>query len=376
MLDEPLPRTPRIRLLAGVALTALVAGLGTTAVAQAQPPAPDQPVEEVEPALRTVRICDTSVCLTAWQVVDSDDDGVSDADELMAGTDPHDAKSRPGLSVVVELVTARKSPSYEAGQAFLQVLPAEIQARREEGREVPVAPALPVGLDRGDSLTRLGIDVGVLAEHGIDASTDGFVLGLDRASKDGDLPPHRVGGIDIRLVSADDAGAGSRPQDSDDPVPLDLGHGEIVEHIDYGDWSSTKYADGAQTVCNDSTCKTYPPGSSEYYTDPDYDTGSVPGPDGPTDEQKQAFERRRGAIIRTVEGWTPMTPDTPPEDPWTAVILVDPEATAATGLGVTVTADPQRVTTAQPEGARPDMPSPRDAAPGGQEPCTLGCEQP
>ncbi len=80
------------------------------------------------------------------------------SDERVAGTDPFDAGSRPSLQVVVELAFGRKLPSFEAGLAFVQVMPADIHlAMREVGRELPAPPVIEGGPERADSLTRFGI---------------------------------------------------------------------------------------------------------------------------------------------------------------------------------------------------------------------------
>lgn len=349
------PRTPRTRRCLSLAAVGLLA---LTAATACRPTAASQPK-------RRIRACDLSTCLIAWQVVDSDGDGISDADELMTGTDPHDPASRPGLAVVIQTLEARKLPSFEYGQSFLVIVPADVQAARERVREVPVDSAIPVGHERTNTLAGLGIDVEDLAAHGIDPNEDGFTIGLGPKKTGEALPPKRMGGIDVSLISAD--------QDDDCCVPVDMSHGEVTEQINYGDWQSTTYADGAQTVCSDvAGCKTYPPGSPDYYTDPDADPTGVPAE--PTEEQKKHFARMQGAITRRVENWN--LPEVDPEkveDPWVTVILVDPDYVGGPGPGAIVY-DAPRVTSAQPEG-RSDLPSPFVGAPGGPggPDCTVGC---
>jgi hypothetical protein len=79
-----------------------------------------------------VILCDATGCYVAWRVVDSDRDGVSDADEIMSGTDPHDPASRPGLVHLAELGFEHRLPSFEAGLGAFVALPAEIVHAREK----------------------------------------------------------------------------------------------------------------------------------------------------------------------------------------------------------------------------------------------------
>src|SRR5262245_20687107 len=88
--------------------------------------------EQRSQSLKATRLCDPTGCLYAWGVVDSDNDVVSNADEIMAGTDPYKADSRPTLTQLAELLEARQLPSFEAGLAVFELVPAEILARRGE----------------------------------------------------------------------------------------------------------------------------------------------------------------------------------------------------------------------------------------------------
>jgi hypothetical protein len=150
--------------------------------------------------LGQVRLCDSTGCYLAWSVVDSDHDGVSDADELMAGTDPYNPASRPLLAPLVELAQDRRLPSFEAGLGSFVAFPAEIIEARDKFVNDPLA-AFPVNT-RGDTLTKLGISVKQLTEYGIDPSRDGFTIGLEGPAADGSTPAARIGGIDARLISA------------------------------------------------------------------------------------------------------------------------------------------------------------------------------
>lgn len=315
--------------------------------------------------LEQVRLCDTSACYVAWNVVDSDHDGVADADELMAGTNPFDPQSRPALPLLVELAEKYALPSFEAGLATFFVFPPELQAAIEKSTNVKgLLSAFPLAVDQPDGLARFGISADLLKEHGIDANTQGLTIGLELGGKDKG-PDIKVGGMDMSLVSAGD----------DDPVPLPtLPHGGIVkdETID-GDRFIT-YADGylrgefsdGSFIEKDKDGKTIYDGTIMKYVNPDADTGST----APTPEQEKNLLRLRGAAIRTVEGWSaPKLDGAKPDDPRRTLILVDPDYLGDAALVFDLNA----VTTAQPE-TRPDLPSPGVPAGSGPKPadCTGG----
>ena len=97
-------------------VAAAVAGITLAfAAAAAAAPAPNQWSRKVSACLRDACI------LTA--AIDSDGDGVADVDEVAAGTDPYDARSRPGGRLLLEMARARKLPSYAKGFTTIVVLP-------------------------------------------------------------------------------------------------------------------------------------------------------------------------------------------------------------------------------------------------------------
>ncbi|MFZ5635910.1 MAG: thrombospondin type 3 repeat-containing protein [Pseudomonadota bacterium] len=287
-----------------------------------------------DPPLRHVRVCDTSACYTAWGVVDSDDDGFSDADEIVAGSDPFDPNSRPPLPLIVDLIGAQMLPTFEFGVGKITVKPAELQAELEArgGGESPLA-AFPLG-QRKDAMTRLGLNTDLLAEHGYDAEFDG--LTLVRESNDG-VPARRVGGVDIRLISAGD----EEPQLNDVVEIYNYDDGSTGYKLDNGDF----IYDGADGhgLRMDKNGKIL----DDWYTNPDADTG----PTEPTEEDIQAWERIRNAAVRVVAGWAAVEVD--PEtlrDPNETIVLIDPEHQDQQGE----ISDPPQIDRAQPE-TRPDL---------------------
>lgn len=325
-------------LLTSALLSALGAlSFASSVQAASEPPPPD-------PSLRHIRVCDVSACYYAWNVVDTDNDGYNDADEVVAGTDPYDPKSTPGLSLIVDLIGAQMLPTFEFGVGKILVNPAELQAELEAydvGEESPLA-AFPLG-ERKEGLSRLGLDTELLAEHGFSAEFDGLTLVLGHDDKN--APVRRVGGVRVSLISADDSG-------NIDSMP----EGLHVEHKEKMQDGSTfiKYTDGSSLVISPSGQADYrgPDGTkpANSYSNPDADTG----PKEPTEEDVKAWERVRGATIRTMAGWQPISGD--PEDirdPNETIMLIDPEFSDYSGQVF----DAPQINKAQPE-RHPNLPNP------------------
>ena len=300
-----------------------------------------RPALAADPELRHIRVCDISACYYAWNVVDSDGDGFNDADEIVAGSDPHDAKSHPPLSLIVDLIGAQLLPTFEFGVGKMIVNPAELQAELEArggGQDSPLA-AFPLG-DRKDALTRMGLDSELLAKHGYDAGFDGLTLVRGHDDKGG--PVRRVGGVDIRLISAGDENTDPQINDVVDFINHDDGSTTLI--LDNGD-SIHMAVDGHGTRMNKEGKVL-----DDWYINPDADTGSGE----PTDEDIKAWERIRNATVRTIAGWSGIEPD--PEtlrDPNETIILVDPDYPDQNSQVF----DPPQIDRAQGE-TRPDLPNP------------------
>ena len=333
-------------------------GVLTLAVAGGPAAAADDPGYK----LRQARLCDTSGCYLAWRVVDSDQDGVADADEVMAGTNPFDPLSRPTLSRIVELMEKNLVSSFEAGLGAFFVFPPELQVAIEKSKGVSgLFAAFPLTAGQPDGLARLGISAELLEQHGIDANKQGLTIGLEVGAK-GKGPEKKVGGIDMSLISAGEG--------DDDLAPLSHDvHGYKVKDetldgdrfITYEDGCvRAEWADGSVTVMDKNG---YVVGRG--YINPDADTGSTV----PTPEQEKNVLRLRGAVIRTLDGWSvPGSEGAPPKDPKQTIILVDPRNTEDQA----VVFDPPAVTKAQPE-TRPDLPNPGIPAGAIWKPGCLGC---
>lgn len=329
----------------------LATALGALTLAVAAVPAI---AEAADHKLRSVRTCDTSGCYLAWSVVDSDKDGVSDADEMLAGTDPYDASSRPPLPVLVELAEKGLLSSFEAGLGAFFVFPPELQSAIEKSKGVSgLFAAFPLIEGQPDGLARLGISSELLKEHGIDASRQGLTIGLDVGAK-GKGPEKKVGGINMSLISAGEG--------DDDLAPLQHEtHGYVVKDetldgdhfITYEDGCvRAEWADGSVTVMDKNGYVI-----ARGYINSEADTGSAV----PTPEQEKNGLRLRGAVIRTIEGWSaPSADGTPPEDPHQPIVIVDPRNPE----DMAVVFEPPVVTKQGPE-TRPDLPQPGMPAPKG-----------
>ncbi|GHJ43040.1 hypothetical protein Cs7R123_03820 [Catellatospora sp. TT07R-123] len=225
MVDtNPLPHRPgasalrRFSLVIGAGML-LAAGLSAPAAAQKEPPK--------RPHRSEVRLCDPTGCYLAWGVVDSDHDGVCDADELMAGTDPYDPESRPKLMPVLDLAVEHKLPSFENGLGIFVAMPVEIVKAREEAGQDPLG-AFPLG-GRKDAMTRLGLTMGDVKAAGLDLDRDGFTVGLGTTSIGGEPAGRRTHGMDASLISAGGSSStytfGAEHGGVKSTVPIDGGTG-------------------------------------------------------------------------------------------------------------------------------------------------------
>lgn len=303
-------------------------------------------VHAEEARLRQVRLCDVSACYYAWNVVDRDGDGVSDADEVVAGTDPRDPASRPPLPLIVEMIGAQLLPTFEFGVGKMVVRPAELHAELEKhGITMPESPlaAFPLG-ERKDAMTRLGLDPEKVADFGLDIESDGFTL-VRGFNQETNLPERRVGGVAISHISAGDDGGADVPEEPKVVYSEKFENGDLFIKLDNGD-EILSHPDGSY----ERTGPDGMPKKNAGYVNPDADTG-----DGkPTDEQIKAWERIRNATIRTVAGWSPIEVDPKDiEDKKGTIILIDPNYMDYEG----VVSGPPQIDRAQPE-TRPDLPNP------------------
>lgn len=314
-------------------------------------------VHAEEAKLRQIRLCDVSACYYAWNVVDRDGDGISDADEVVAGTDPRDPASRPPLPLIVEMIGAQLLPTFEFGVGKMVVRPADLHAELvKHGGTMPESPlaAFPLG-ERKDAMTRLGLDPEQVADFGLSIESDGFTL-VRGFNKETNVPERRVGGVAISHISAgEDGGTPATPE----PKVVhseDFKNGDKFIILDNKDEVLIKPDGGSERTGPDGM-----PKKNSGYVNPDADTG-----DGkPTDEQIKAWERVRGATVRTVFGWSPIEFDPKDiEDKKGTIILIDPNYMDYEG----VVSGPPQFDRAQPE-TRPDLPNPMDHV----DPCWPKC---
>jgi len=343
----------KIRIFTGLAICAsLIAGCG---------PLIPQTTEVNRPT--ATNICDPSGCYLAWNVIDSDEDGVCDADELMAGTNPHDPLSLPQLIIVAELGGKRLLPSFEAGRGAFFIYPVELQEKIQASKNDPLSPiytalekansltvAFPLGMERADTLSRLGISTELLKQHNIDVNTDGFTLGFDMGTNNDTYEP-MIGGMRLSWYSDDDWQE-LTPLYPNSMLPAErivFDKDKTITELK-GDFTMTEYKKDRSGEIKDSDGKVL----VKWYVDPNADSGQSL----PTLEKEKAILRARGAAIHTLENWhAPGPGDIIPTDEYPTLILVDPDYLDVTAIVL----DAPRVTTAQPE-VRPDLPNPGEPA--------------
>jgi Bacterial TSP3 repeat len=341
-----------IKLLAATSLTTMVAtgawGQTTTAT------------KKEESKLQSTRLCDTSGCYVAWNVVDSDGDGVCDADEIMAHTDPFDARVYPRLDMMAQLGSKAQLPSFEVGRGAFMVFPTDIQSIIKNA-QIDILSGAPFAHERKNLLQLMGVDLNQLEGNLIDISRDGFAIGLGPTDSNG-KPTKKMGGVDVSLISA---------EAEDCCFPLLPPGGKTT--FDDGNGNRITEYPGGQTLFEHAN------GSGEYfdknkklittfYINPDADPiSSVPSP-----ERIEAVLRLRGLVTRTIEGWNAQdfSGQTPPDKKGTIALIIDSDYPGVVGTVV----DAPRVTTAQPD-TRPDLPNPGAAGGigGARGGCLVGC---
>jgi hypothetical protein len=274
--------------------------------------------------------CAENLCL-AYVVVqrDTDGDGISDADEIAAGTDPRDPKSHPPALAIAQLIGRGQLDSFNRGFSEVVILP----TKGPDGKNlVPDA----VRKLKPDTLAAMGISVSTLAGFGIKID-DGFNLsnafplpgqttGTGATPTTSFKPPMKIGGINIALYSDDENGVdmgkgdcmGCKNPDAQTPKTDNASLGERVVKFLFG--TSDKPDAGT----------------------PDKpDAGSLSDPDSvavvpvTAEEFKRVWFKAKGGTVSRTAGIdipSPVDPNSPiiGRDPHGPIILVDPDQSDAT----------------------------------------------
>ncbi len=212
-------------------------------------------------------VCDATACLIVSPTLrDSDHDGVSDSDEIAAGTDPYDPLSRPGMPMLVELASANKLPSYAMTLGRFVVYP---DPSTMLGTLVKPNVELQGVFDTKNRESSLG-KLGVRAEDANLISGNGDILSIVSAepTAKGSRPPGAKLNY-MELVSEKDPGKGNHPN----------GDGVILVVVDKEKGTTTEYfKDGSGEVYRTVECKT---GTSECTNSDDYVNPDESGPVDP-----------------------------------------------------------------------------------------------
>jgi hypothetical protein len=183
----------RVRLPALAAIAALSVPILWPSPAVAADDAPFPFLKEHSP-FTTVRVCDTTGCLVAWDVVDSDGDGYTDADEKVAGTDPNDPASHPTLPLIVELAGKHRVPTLEYGVGALVAFPEDIV----NGLQAQVATELPAQMFPIKTRESIIKGLGGALDQLKSPPAKGFTVGLNAQTVA--EPQYRFGDFDNHVI--------------------------------------------------------------------------------------------------------------------------------------------------------------------------------
>lgn len=270
--------------------------------------------------------CQNSVCVFNPSATDSDGDGFSDADEVLAGTNPYNAKSRPPVLNLIKIW--KKGKPGLKGNPFREII--VLPETAPNGKAIGRAP-IPDMPGRKDALAALGLNNVFLGKRDL---SNGLRVAMNISTPAKQMPATmRVGGIDIRLIEAD-GGSGSSGVV---PVHHSEEGGEVTEWFDketgekVGQDSTVHHPNGCTThqTCDKTSCSTATtcePGVS--MVNPDADPSFPPTGGGvivATPEQITAYNKKRGTNTNFGPRITVDTSGPPPVKNQAPIILVNPD---------------------------------------------------
>jgi hypothetical protein len=188
--------------------------------------------------------CTSGVCLVAVKImVDTDGDGVSDDDEIAAGTNPNDPFNRPSPKDLVGLAAEGKLPSFNDHVTEVLVMPTQGPDGQSLGNGY-----LPA---RENLMKLFGIGGDMLKSSGLDPN-GGVRITADRDAMfniggkniSSGHAPVRVGGLDFALVSAGDSrlfGQGPNGTKAHSKSDTTTGSGDVKT-------TTRRYDDGSKDV--------------------------------------------------------------------------------------------------------------------------------
>jgi Bacterial TSP3 repeat len=146
--------------------------------------------------------CKSSVCLVLKVPgVDSDHDGISDDDEIAAGTNPNDAASHPPILKLFESAAYGKLRSFNKGHSEILILP----TKDPEGNAIGNKSFIP---QRDSIFKSFGLGKDLLSKAGLNPE-NGLRMKINsesarmrgEKSNGSGHPPIKIGGLDVGLIS-------------------------------------------------------------------------------------------------------------------------------------------------------------------------------
>lgn len=155
-------------------------------------------IADAGPFNRRDKICDkqSGICLVLVERTrDSDGDGFTDADEIAAGTDPHNRHSSPAILDILRLAGQGKLPSFENHQSIVAILPTAtpdgrpIKTGLPDKASIPAFGGVKIRDVRANALKAMGLSDDTLKGAGVNPGDLSNGLSIGRGGLPGSKLP-------------------------------------------------------------------------------------------------------------------------------------------------------------------------------------------